>query len=39
MSSLSDYIRFLKNKKKHILSLKSKEEVDKYIKSIYQVAM
>ena len=30
---------FSEEQKKHILSLKSKEEVDKYIKSIYQVAM
>lgn len=30
---------FSEEQKKHILSLQSKEEIDKYIKSIYQVAM
>lgn len=30
---------FSEEQKKHILSLQSKEEVDKYIKSIYKVAM
>ena len=30
---------FTDEQKRHILSLKSKEEIDKYIKSIYKVAM